>query len=264
MAKTQAAQSVVRVETAGRVPAGMAELAVAKIGSVLRRATEPVLFTRLTLTMAADPAVEKPAVASINVDMNGRFVRARAAGESMRGSIDKLASRFRVRLDRAGRNCAAVRGTIPDNEPGEWRHQSIPAHRPPYFPRPAAGRTVICQVSRASGRLTVADAAAELELLDYDFLLFTEVSTGADAVIDRSGNCYRLVLAARRVPNSPSPVPGSVRVSDRPAPTLTAADAITRLESLGDQFTFYFDADCRRGNVVYHRYDGHYGLLTPS
>lgn len=247
MTMSQATRPAVRVETTGNVPIGMAELAEAKFGSVLRHAAEPVLFARVRLTMAANPAVERPAVASVNVDMNGRFVRAQAASESMRGAIDQLADRLRVRLGRAKRNWAALRGTMPDNEPGEWRHQSIPTHRPPYFPRPSAERSVICQVSRASGKLTAADAAAELELLDYEFLLFTEVSTGADAIIARNGDGYLLV-----------------RVGDQPAPTLTAADAITRLESLGDQFIFYLDADSRRGNVVYHRYDGHYGLLTPS
>lgn len=264
MATTQATRPAVRVETAGKVPTGMAELAGAKIGSVLRHAAEPVLFARIRLTMAADPAVEQPAVASVNVDMNGRFVRAQAASESMRDAIDKLADRFRVRLDRTARNWAALRGTMSDSEPGEWRHQRIPAHRPHCFPRPSAERSVICQVSRASGKLTVADAAAELELLDYDFLLFTEVSTGTDAIIHRSDDGYLLALAARRHPTPSRPVPGSVRVSDQAAPVLTAAEAITRLESLGDQFTFYLDADSRRGNVVYHRYDGHFGLVTPS
>jgi hypothetical protein len=193
--------------------------------------------------------------------MNGRLVRAQAAAESMRGAIEQLAKRLRVRLDRARRDWATLRGTMPVNEPGEWRHQSSPAHRPPYFPRPAAERSVICQVSQASGKMTAADAAAELELLDYDFFLFTEPATGADAIIYRSGGGYLLVLAAPRYPTSAFPVPSSVRVSDQPAPTLIAADAITRLESLGDQFTFYLDADSRRGNVVYHRYDGHYGLV---
>jgi len=32
----------------------------------------------------------------------------------------------------------------------------------------------------------------------------------------------------------------------------------------GQPFTFFADAGTGRGNVVYHRYDGHYGLLVPS
>ncbi len=39
----------VHVETHGRVPKGMRELAVAKVGSLLRFASEPVLSARVTL-----------------------------------------------------------------------------------------------------------------------------------------------------------------------------------------------------------------------
>jgi hypothetical protein len=27
---------------------------------------------------------------------------------------------------------------------------------------------------------------------------------------------------------------------------------------------FYLDADHARGRLLYHRYDGHYGLITPA
>ncbi|MGF6887446.1 hypothetical protein ABIA39_005955 [Nocardia sp. GAS34] len=32
----------------------------------------------------------------------------------------------------------------------------------------------------------------------------------------------------------------------------------------GWPFVFFRDPACHRGCVLYHRYDGHYGLLTPS
>jgi hypothetical protein len=32
---------------------------------------------------------------------------------------------------------------------------------------------------------------------------------------------------------------------------------------LGVPFPFFVDAARSRGSVVYHRYDGHYGLITP-
>ena len=62
--------------------------------------------------------------------------------------------------------------------------------------------------SYAPGRLTPDEAAADAELLDYDFHLFTEKSTGQDSV-------------------------------------------------------FFVNAETGRGNVIYRRYDGHYGLITP-
>jgi len=58
----------------------MPELAIAKVDSLLRLATEPVLHARVTLMMAADPAVKRPAVAKVNVDLDGRLVRAQGRG----------------------------------------------------------------------------------------------------------------------------------------------------------------------------------------
>lgn len=129
--------TAVRIEIHGRVPEGTRELAAAKVGTLLRIAAEPVLSAHVTLTVAADPAFACPAVAQATVDMNGHIVRAQAAEQTMRAAVEQMEARLRIRLDRAARNWAALRGTVPTSEPGEWRHQSIPDHRPPYFPRPA-------------------------------------------------------------------------------------------------------------------------------
>ncbi|MEV7189390.1 sigma 54 modulation/S30EA ribosomal C-terminal domain-containing protein [Kitasatospora sp. NPDC093102] len=47
-------------------------------------------------------------------------------------------------------------------------------------------------------------------------------------------------------------------------PCLTGAQARVRLDLSGLPFVFYTDAATGRGNVLYHRYDGHYGLITPA
>ena len=253
--------AAVRVETHGRVPRGSADLAAAKVGSLLRVAAEPVLSARVTVAVAADPAVARPAVAQATIDLNGRVVRAQAAGPTMRAAIEQMASRLEVRLGRAARNWEALRGTIPAAEPGPWRHQSIPAHRPPYFPRPGDQRTVISRASYAARPETPDEAAAELILLDYDFHLFTERSTGQDSVIYRTPGGYRLAMAHPK-PSRLGPLPGSMTVSPLPAPRLTVREAAERLDESGLPFTFFIDAATGRGCVLYHRYDGHYGLLV--
>ena len=129
----------VQIGTQGAVPEGMAELAIAKVDSVLRLATEPVLYARVTLIMAADPAVARPAVASVNVDLDGRLIRAQAAGQTMREAVEHMASRLRARLERSARNWEARRGGRPTDSPGEWRHQSIPARHPSCLPGLAEG-----------------------------------------------------------------------------------------------------------------------------
>ena len=253
----------VQIETHGRVPDGMRELAAAKAASLLRFASEPVLSARVTLTVSADPAVPRPAVAQGTIDLNGRIVRAQAAGQTMRAAIEHMAARLRARLDRSARDWEARRGTLPVPEHGEWRHQSIPAHRPAYFPRPAAARAVIRRPGYATHPLTPEEAVGELDLLDYDFHLFTERSTGQDSVIYSVGDRYRLAQA-RPKPGRLGPLPAAVTLSGHPAPVLTLAEAIGRLDWLGQPFVFFVDPDSGRAGLLYHRYDGHYGLVGPD
>jgi len=92
---------LVQVRTAGVVQARMPELARRRVASALRHIGEPVLFARVMLTMAADPAVEQPATAWAVVSVNGRPVRASGTGPTMPDAIGQLTARLRIRLDRA-------------------------------------------------------------------------------------------------------------------------------------------------------------------
>jgi sigma 54 modulation/S30EA-like ribosomal protein len=253
----------VQAETQGPVPEDMAGFAVHRVSSLLHLASEPVLFARVKLIMAADPAVERPAITQVSVDLNGRLVRAQAAGRTMREAVEHACGRLRIRLERAARNWEAVRGGRPVPGPGEWRHQSLPVPRPSYFPRPPGERTVMRHKSYALARQTPDEAAADAELLDYDFHLFTEKSTGEDAVIYRTTDGYRLALAHPRT-HRLGPVDPSITVSAMPAPRLSVTEAATRLEAAGQPFLFFVNAGTGRGNLIYHRYDGHYGLIAPA
>jgi hypothetical protein len=74
---------------------------------------------------------------------------------------------------------------------------------------------------------------------------------------------YRL---AQLTPQPDLVTPGYLPVtsSKQPAPLLTIDEAIQRLSLAGLPFVFYLDADHARGRLLYHRYDGHYGLITPA
>ena len=39
---------------------------------------------------------------------------------------------------------------------------------------------------------------------------------------------------------------------------------MARLEALGYPFLFFVNSDTSRGNLIYHRHNGHYGLITPA
>ena len=261
MADTQRVQ--VQTQTRGAVPEGTVDLAVHRVNSLLRVAPEPVLFARVKLIMSADPAVQRPAIAQVNVDLNGRLIRAEAAGGTMREAVEHTCDRLRIRLERAARNWEAVRGGRPVPGPGEWRHQSLPAPRLPYFPRPPGERTLVRHKSYSLPRETPDEAAADAELMDYDFHLFTERSTGEDSVIYRTADGYRLALAHARN-GLLGTVDPSITVSKMPAPRLSVTEAAARLEAAGQSFLFFVDAGTGRGNLIYHRYDGNYGLIAPA
>ena len=142
----------------------------------------------------------------------------------------------------------------------------VPApRRQDYYPRPEAERQIIRHKAFALGTDTVDEAAFDMDVLDYDFHLFTELGTGQDSVLYRAGPAgYRLAqptpprteeLAACRLP---------LTVSTQPAPRLTTEEAIHRLGLIDLPFLFYVDAATGRSSVLYHRYDGHYGLITPG
>jgi hypothetical protein len=139
----------------------------------------------------------------------------------------------------------------------------MPAHRLPYFPRPRSERMVMRRKSYTPAHETPDEAAAEADLLDYDFHLFTEKSTGEDSVIYKTPNGYRLALAHHRTGRL-APVGASITVSQVPAQRLTVTEAEDRLEAFRQPFLFFVNSQTGRGNLIYHRYDGHYGLIDPA
>jgi ribosome-associated translation inhibitor RaiA len=244
---------------------GTAEYARSKIGELGRYTSRPVLHARVKLTRHRDPAVQRPVVAQANLDIDGRPVRAQVEAETAQEAIDLLEARLRRRMQRVAENWEARRGELPVADPHEWRHDSEPTHRPNYFPRPADERRVIRRKSFAIPLCTIDEAAREMELLDYDFHLFTERGTHAAGVLYRAGATgYRLALVAPALADEVSPHALPVTISKQPAPCLTEEEAADRLGLLGLPFLFYIDAAEGRASVLYHRYDGHYGLITPA
>jgi ribosome-associated translation inhibitor RaiA len=252
----------VDVTTHDELP-GAADYARSKIGELGRYTSRPVLHARVKLTMHRDPAVQRPVVAQANLDVDGRPVRAQVQAETAREAVDLLAARLRRRLERAAEHREARRGELPAAH--EWRRDSEPTHRPNYFPRPADERRVIRRKSFGMAPCTIDEAAREMDLLDYDFHLFTEKGTGTVGVLYRAGATgYRLALVAPALAEQLSPYALPVTISRHPLPCLTEEEAANRLGLLGLPFLFFIDAAQGRASVLYHRYDGHYGLITPA
>jgi ribosome-associated translation inhibitor RaiA len=88
----------VELSTAGPVTDEAKQYAVDKVRHVVARVSAPVLFVRVRLRHAADPAVDRPAQAEALLDVNGRVVRAHTSQATMTEAVDELADRLWQRL----------------------------------------------------------------------------------------------------------------------------------------------------------------------
>ncbi|WP_042364536.1 ribosome hibernation promotion factor [Streptacidiphilus neutrinimicus] len=253
----------IQVEVQGDLPPGTAERARAKVQAVLDEISDPVLYVRIRLSRMRNPSTERPCLAQASLDVNGRPARAHVAAATMTEAVDLLRDRLTLQVGRLRRHWEARRGALPTPGEHEWRHGEEPARRPEHFPRPPEEREVVRHKSFALAQETADEAAFEMDSMDYAFHLFTDLATGEDSVIYRTGSHgYRLA----QVHPEPrlGPVVAPLTVSPTAAPVLDLPAAKKRLDITGLPFVFFADAQTGRGNILYHRYDGHYGLIAPA
>ena len=238
-------QSEIRLVLRGEVPVEDGRYARAKIAALTAKFHVPVLFARVKLTQSTNPSARRPALAQVNVEVNGRPVRAQVAAEDMREAVDLLMARLQSRLQhvvdlRTARHNGGHRDRAAETG-HEDRLESLPEDR-----------EVVRHKTYSAASTTSDEAAVEMELMDYDFHLFTDSVTGQDSVVYRDG------LGGHRTDR----LDGSTETP--PAPTLSLAEARERLQASGAAFVFFADQATGRGNVLYRRLDGHYGLITPA
>ena len=252
------------ISSHGRVSSAERAYAREKVAHLARLAPGPVLDAHVRLRHEPDPARQRPAVAEATLDLDGRPVRSHVAAATMREAIDLLDARLRRRLERLSDRARAQQRRHRDAGPGEWHHGDLPTHRPEWFDRPPEEREVVRHKTFALAAQSPDEAATDLELLDHDFLLFSNAETGEDNVIHRLPDGGYALIEPTSHPDQlercVAPIASSPEVSGH----MTLADA-TRLLDLGaEPFAFFVNEETGRGNVVYRRYDGHYGLITPS
>ncbi|MGZ4393593.1 MAG: ribosome hibernation promotion factor [Gaiellaceae bacterium] len=244
-------------ELAGQVSEHAREMVL----RVARFAPRPVLHARIVLRVQPDPALERPAIAKASLDVSGRPVRAHVAAEHMIEAIDLLERRLRRNLEDLEELARARRHETRMAPPGEWRHGSIPTARPEYFPRPPGERELIRRKTFALSPQTPEQAALEMQVLDYDFHLFTNPATGDEAVVYRQSDG---TIALAQINPTPDRNPRTFVTDPAPAAVMLLEDAVERLNLSGERFLFFVDPQTRSGNVLYLRYDGHYGLIEPA
>ena len=229
--------------------------AEAKIARVGKLAPRPVLFARVILREETNPSVERRAVAEASLDVSGRLVRAQVAARRIREAVDLLEDRLRRALEELAEHYATRR-----HDAGV----SSPAERPDYFPRPAEERQLVRHKALADWAQTPEEAALEMRLLDYDFYLFTNAATGEDNLLYRR---FDGALGWAQTTPDADGADGYVielHTDHTPPARMALAQAVERLDAGGERFVFFRDDESGRGNVLYRRFDGHYGLIVPG
>jgi ribosome-associated translation inhibitor RaiA len=256
----------VEISTTAGVPPRDRDRAIDKIERLVRNIDERVLHVDIRLTHDKDPARERPAHARVMLNLNGEPVRVHVAAATMDEAIDLLDQRLRRRLKDLAEHRTALRKRGPASPDGEWRHGDHTAERAPYFARPVEDREIVRHKSFATPDASIDEAIFDLESMDYDFYLFTEVGTGHDAVVWREPEgSYGLRFGNGEVPSPESIVSvAAVELDDRPVPRLTTDEARLVLDTTPDPWLIYRTPDNGRARILYRRYDGHYGMLTPA
>jgi ribosome-associated translation inhibitor RaiA len=250
---------VVQVVLRGEVPEAVADYARLRVQHVCGLANHPVLSARLVLTLAADPAVERPARAEASLDLSGTQLRAAAVAAELREAADLLAAKLRQNLLQHQERQRERSRWIGESTAHQWRKGDLPSPHLAHHPRAPEDRELVRRKTFALQPMSADEAAYEMDLLGHDFFLFTDGSTRHEAVVYRERD-GRFAIRGDAVPAEES----AVRIEVvRDAPTLTEGEARERLDLSGEPFVFYLDPRTGRGRVLYLRYDGHYGLITP-
>jgi ribosomal subunit interface protein len=255
------------IATQGDVPEQAKQYARTKITRLAGFASDPILWAQLRLTVEPNPARNRPAVAEATLGVNGTPVRAQVAARDLDEAVDLLEDRLGRRLKRheeqihrTGTNRHRT-GVADDHE---WRHGDLPTQRPEWYDRHRDERQLVRRKTFALEPMTVDEAAFDLDMLGHDFYRFTELGTSADSVVAFDDDHGLELLQPEGIDGDPTAGSAAPVRQGTPAPPLSTDEAVERLDAGGERFVFFVSDETQRGNVVYHRYDGHYGLITPA
>ena len=253
----------VDVTIRGDVPGEAREHAEEKVGALDRFVDVPVLSARVVLVQEANPRIERPARAEGDIDLNGPVIRAKVADLDPITAVNSLTQRLERQLRSFVDRRADQARRPTERTAGEWRHSNSATDRPDYFPRAPEEREIVRRKTFATHPLTPAEAAEEMELLDHDFYLFIERETGAGAGAYHRDDGRLGVIGPSGIGWSGESA-GIVYEESRMSGPTRLEDAVAEMNVLNHRFMYFTDAASGCGNVIYMRYDGHYGLIEPA
>ena len=175
--------------------------------------------------------------AQANLDVDGRLVRAHVRAETDHEAIDLLHDRLRHRLQHDRRRTighwedrraqSADRATAQGG--GEATSGATATSRPTACPtsrRPVEERRIIRHKSYTLSECGIDEAAFDMETLDHDFHLFTEIGSDQDSVLYRSGPTGYRLAQVQPDPDRLADHALPITVSGQPAPLLDTDEAI--------------------------------------
>jgi hypothetical protein len=235
----------IEVVLRGQIGPAEVDCAVAMIGAV---AAQHKLTDGARVRLTGGNCPGGPALVQINVRVCGAPARVQVAGRSAPLAIAAAAARLQRHIRRLTT---------------AWQPWPWPDPEKHSLGVPGDGEIT----RRKTYRLHVGmpcQAAAFVNAMDYDVMLYTDAETGQDAIIYRAGPTgLRLARQASMHPAA-LPVTLPLTVNSRKIPNLAVAQAARRLAESWLPFVFFTDSDSRRGNVLYRRYDGDLGLIVPA
>lgn len=88
----------VTIDVSSSIGSDAAEYARERVAKALTRCAEPILSARVRVTRHRDPAVARPVVVQVNVDVNGRPVMVESTGTTSHEAIDLVEDKLARRL----------------------------------------------------------------------------------------------------------------------------------------------------------------------
>lgn len=254
----------VEMSVEGDVSAGDRAYALDKLAKVVELIGEPVLHLSVRLETLADPARERRFRARATFDIDGEPIRAHMSGHTMTEAIDLLEDRLAARARQRASHRRALRRRGTGGQIGEWRHGDYraPAPRGPQIPMDE--RAVVRRPTWSAEASTFDEAVFDLETLDLEFLLFTDLASGLDAVVHRRPRgTYAVRLAEAPGDELRTASTAAIEFDPVPTPHISIDEARERLDAAHESWLFFVEPTSGRGHVLYRRDDGHDGLITP-
>lgn len=250
--------------TDGPVQDSAHDQATKMIHALSDRAQRPVIFTRVKILVDMDRPSDERAVIQVVMDVSGELIRAQVSAPTPADALNTLSDRMERRLRKLAERLRDTRRRPPATPEGTWRSGDLPTARPDFYERPREDRRVVRRKTFApDAMISVAEAIYDLDVLDHRFFLFTDAADGKMSVVYEEGDKVMLRRLSGGSPESDSSDVADM-VNPTPAPELAIEEASDWLDATDEEFVFFRNKDTGDANVLYRRYDGHYGLVEPK